>query len=85
MKSSKQKVLDQIAILATTRIEDIADFDGKYYIIKDQDSILNTAVRDIKLNKRGQITNIKLHRSSSPKKISKEVVARTNFVMSIDK
>lgn len=67
MKSNKQKVLQQTAILASTRIEDIADFDGNYYSIKDEDSILNTAIRSLKLNKDGQITNIKLHRSPLPK------------------
>lgn len=61
MKIDKKKLVREYTIVATTRLEDIADFDGRYYTLKDFNSELNKAIRTIKLDRKGRIRDIKLH------------------------
>lgn len=59
MKLTRQGILEQAAIIKNTRIEDVADFDGKTYTIKDMNSPLNIAIQSMTIRK-GKIVGIKM-------------------------
>ncbi|MEM7594412.1 MAG: hypothetical protein AAF383_23380 [Cyanobacteria bacterium P01_A01_bin.83] len=60
MEFSRERILQEIEILGTTRLEDVADFDGTYYTLKDQNSALNAAIKFMEIHE-GRITRIRMY------------------------